>query len=245
MPEGSPMKCPQCGYVSFPYWENCRKCGKGLAEQRAALGLYALRPDPPDLLLAYQAMNADASRVTLTPSVSTPAIDLGQLDEIELELVENEASTQDTPQGGDQTDAVVDRRPTPMLEPTPEALPPTQLSAERASPPEIGISPSLDLSELGDITLELENAAEPGIESPESPQPPPQPPEAKQVYDLDLDEDPDGLTLGPTIQESRTDDQDEETVEYTLEIEDDLELEVDELEIEEDDEAEEEDEDER
>jgi hypothetical protein len=237
------MKCPRCGYVSFPYLESCRKCGKGLAEQRAALGLYALRPDPPDLLLAYQAMNADATRVTLTPPVSTPAIDLGQLEEIELELVEGETSTQDTPQERDQTDAVVDRRPTPTLELTPEALPPTPLSAERASPPEIGIPPSLDLSELGDLSLEIENAADTGITSPESPQPPP--PGAEQVYNLDLDEDLDALTLGPTIQESRTDDQDDEAVEYTLEIEEDLELEVDELEVEEDDEAEEEDDDER
>ena len=36
------MKCPKCRYTSFQYLESCRKCGHALAEQRAALGLYAL-----------------------------------------------------------------------------------------------------------------------------------------------------------------------------------------------------------
>ena len=60
------MKCPKCRYTSFPYLENCPKCGVALAEQRAALGIYALRPDPPDLLLAYQAASMEIAGGLLT-----------------------------------------------------------------------------------------------------------------------------------------------------------------------------------
>jgi hypothetical protein len=242
------MKCPKCGYASFPYLESCRKCGRGLAEQRTAFGPYALYPDPPDLLLAYQVMSADAARAMRTQPLSTPAIDLDQLNDIALQLAQAEGSPQNTPQGGDQAGAVVDQKPTQALESTPEeGLPPAELSAERASPQELVIPQSLDLSEVGDLTLELENTAERGIKSPESPQPPMESPAMKPVYDLDLDETLDDLPLGSTVRESRADDDDEETVEYTLEIDDDLELEIDELELEadEEDDAAEEDDDER
>jgi hypothetical protein len=227
------MKCPKCGYVSFPYLESCRQCGQGLAGQHAAFGLYALRPEPPDLWLAYQALEADAATAPLASPLPTAAIDLGQLDEIELDLADADDSTQGTPQGGGQAGDAMHARPTPALEPT----------LEEELPPEIVIPQSLDLGELGDIALEIEDTAALGSTSPPSLQPPTEPSETPQVYDLDLDEKLEGLTLGSTIQESGTDDDDEEIAEYTLEIEDELELEIDELESEEDDEAEDDDDD--
>jgi hypothetical protein len=78
------MKCPKCGYTNVPYLESCRKCGHGLAEQRAALGIYALRPDPPDLLLAYQAASMEGTGGALTPPVSAPEIDLVPVEGIDL-----------------------------------------------------------------------------------------------------------------------------------------------------------------
>src|SRR5918996_5520665 len=87
------MKCPKCGSTSFPYLESCRKCGHGLAEQRAALGIYALRPDPPDLLLAYQAASMEVTGGALTHHVSTPGIDLRPLEAIELEIADEESSS--------------------------------------------------------------------------------------------------------------------------------------------------------
>jgi hypothetical protein len=80
------MKCPNCGYTSFPYLESCAKCGHEQTEQRTAFGIYALRPEPPDLLLAYHATNMEVTGAPLAQPLSTPGIDLGQLDEIEDEL---------------------------------------------------------------------------------------------------------------------------------------------------------------
>jgi hypothetical protein len=96
---------------------------------------------------------------------------------------------------------------------------------------------TLDLSELGDITLELETAANLEGQPPKSVPTPRQGPELKPVYDLDLDEDLEDLPLGASVDESHTDDDAEETTEYTLEIEDEVELELEELEMEEDDET--------
>jgi hypothetical protein len=107
------MKCPKRGYTSFPYLESCRKCGHALAEQRAALGLYALRPDPPDLLLAFEAARADIIGATRTPPVSAP-IDLGCLEEIDLDLEEAGPATPGPYEGGGQAAAAPDSMPTLM-----------------------------------------------------------------------------------------------------------------------------------
>jgi hypothetical protein len=235
------MKCPKCGYTSFPYLESCRQCGHRLAEQRAALGIYALRPDPPDLLLAYQAANIDVTGATLMQPLSVPGSDLGQLDEIALELAEAEPVGSGTHEVEEHAGAAPDLVPTLDLESTGAGeLPPVEPSAKQVSSHEAVMPQPLDLRELGDITFEPENAADLRGKSPESAQTPRQSPEVKPVYDLDQDDDLDGVTLGSAV-----DNDDEEIVEYTLEIEDDLELEVDELALEEDDEAEEDDDDDR
>jgi hypothetical protein len=224
------MKCPKCGYTSFPYLENCRKCGQTLAEPRAALGLYSLRPDPPDLLLAYQVASTDGTGTTPMPPVSAPSIDLGHLEQIESELTEAELSAPGADEGGEP------------VGPAPE------LSAEPLSSEETVMPHTLDLSGLADITLELEKAVDLGDKPAESSQTPKDSPPGQPVYDLDLDEDLDDLPLQSLEDASHTGDvdDDEEVVEYTLEIEDDLEFEIDELELEQDDnDAEEEDDDDR
>lgn len=237
------MKCPKCGYTSFPYLESCRKCGHGLAEQRAALGIYALRPDPPDLLLAYQAASMEATGGTLTPPVSTPGIDLGSLEGIEMEIAEAEPSGVGTYQVTEPSDAIPDAIPTLDREAMgEEEIPLVEPSTERPSSQDMTIPPSLDLSGLGDITLEIDHAAGQEDESPERTQIPSESAAVNPVYDLDLDEGLDGLTLGGAAHEADTDEDDEAT-EYTLEIEEDLEFEVEELELEQDDEVEDEDDD--
>jgi hypothetical protein len=224
------MKCPKCGYTSFPYLESCRKCGHGLAEQRAALGIYALRPDPPDLLLAYQATSMEATGGTLRPPVSTPGIDLGSLEGIEMEIAEAEPSGVGTYQVTEPSDAIPDLIPTLDREAMgEEEIPLVEPSTERPSSQDMTIPPSLDLSGPGDITLEIDHAAGQEGESPERTQ-------------IPSDEDLDGLTLGGAAHEADTDEDDEAT-EYTLEIEEDLEFEVEELELEQDDEVEDEDDD--
>jgi hypothetical protein len=237
------MKCPKCGYTSFPYLESCRKCGHGLAEQRAALGIYALRSDPPDLLLAYQAASMEVTGGALTHPVSTPGIDLGPLEAIELEIADEESSSSGTHEVQEPADAIPDLRPTLEREAIgEEELPCVEPSTERPSSQDMTMPQSLAPSGLGDITLEIDHAADLEGESPESTQAPSESGAVKPVYDLDLDEDLGDLTLGSMMDEAGTDEDDEATA-YTLEIEEDLEFEVDELELEQDDEAEDEDDD--
>ncbi len=38
------MKCPKCGYVSFEYLDECRKCGRDISQFKAAIGLTAFTP---------------------------------------------------------------------------------------------------------------------------------------------------------------------------------------------------------
>jgi hypothetical protein len=239
------MKCPKCRYTSFPHLENCSKCGFGLAEQRAALGIYALRPDPPDLLLAYQAASMEVTGAMLTSPVYAPGIDLDALEGIDLEVAEAEPDRARTPEMGEPANAAWDLMPT--LEPEAmeeEEVAPEEPRSERPSTQDVIIPQSLDLSDLGDITLALENAADAEGESPESAQTPREFADVKQVYDLDADGDLDGLTLGHIVDGVGAED-DDEAVEYTLEIEEDLEFEVDGLELEQDDEGDDEDDDDR
>lgn len=39
------MKCPKCGYTSFDYLDNCKKCGVDLSAVRGMLGVIAVAPD--------------------------------------------------------------------------------------------------------------------------------------------------------------------------------------------------------
>ncbi|NOY44808.1 MAG: hypothetical protein GXP50_05075 [Deltaproteobacteria bacterium] len=39
------MKCPKCGYISFDYLDECRRCGTDLRDARALLGLIVVRPE--------------------------------------------------------------------------------------------------------------------------------------------------------------------------------------------------------
>jgi hypothetical protein len=239
------MKCPKCGYTSFAYLENCLKCRQGLAEQQAAFGPYALRPNPPDLLIAYQAAAMDVDDTVLeTPALPSPGIGLSQLDEIEMTL----AATEETPSGADvgagQAGDAVDLTPTIPLD-SPAGLESLEMEPhiEHTNPIAGGTPPTLELSEPLDITLELEPAANLGAGGTgfDSTQTPTASPEESPVYDLDLEEEREGLTLGPEVHESRADEDTaedkslEDTGEYILEIEDELELEIEEIELQEDD----------
>jgi hypothetical protein len=235
------MKCPKCRYTSFPHLENCPKCGFGLAEQRAALGIYTLRPDPPDLLLAYQAVSMDIAGAMLTSPVYAPDIDLGPIEGIDLEIAEAEPEEAGTHEMGEPANAALDLMPTLEREVIEEEeFAPEEPGSERLSSQDVIMPQSLDLSELGDITLALENAVDLGGEAPESAQTARELAEVKQVYDLDVDEDLDGLTLEHILDDAGADDEDDQAAEYTLEIE-----EVVEFELEQDDEGEDEDDNDR
>jgi hypothetical protein len=44
------MKCQKCGFVSFDYLSQCKKCGADLATVRELLGFSALKSEVPFLL---------------------------------------------------------------------------------------------------------------------------------------------------------------------------------------------------
>ena len=231
------MKCPKCRYSSFPHLEKCPKCGFGLAEQRTAMGIYALPPDPPDLLQAFQAASMDVIGERQVHPLAAPDIELGRLEGIDLEMAETEPHRVRTPEMGAPTDPAADSTPTHEREAfEEEEFTPGEPSSERLSSEEMIIPQSQDLSGLGDITLAIENEVELGVESSESAQIPGQPAEATPVYDLDLDEEIEGLTLESIVDEARADDADDRAAAYTVEIEEDVEFEVDSLELEQDEE---------
>jgi len=218
-----------------------------LAESQAAWGLYALHPDPPDLLLAYQTANLDVTRAQPLPAASMPSLDLGVREKIEPEI----AKAQPIAPGPDESEEPVS--PAPDLLPTLDQeimtaaeSPPLEPHTEPPGSAETVMPHSLDLSELADMTLELDHTVNLGDTSAQSPQPPKFSPEEQPVYDLDLNGDLDELSLLPLADESSTEnaDGDEEVLEYTLEIEDNLEFEIDGLELEQDDDTEDEDDDE-
>jgi hypothetical protein len=232
------MKCPKCRYSSFPHLEKCPKCGSGLAEQRTAMGIYALPPDPPDLLQAFQAASMDVMGERPIHPLAAPDIDLGRLEGIDMEIAEIEPHRVGTPEMGEPTDPATDAMPAQDREAfAEEEFPPGEPSGERLSSQEMIIPQSRDLGGLGDITLAIESEVELGGESSESAQMPAESAEVTPVYDLDLDEELEGLTLESIVDEARADEADgDEAAEYTLEIEEDLEFEVDSLELEQDEE---------
>ena len=235
------MRCPKCGFTSFPYPENCGKCGQGLAEQRAALGAYALRSDAPDLRLAYQVGSMDAEGVETALPQAPADIDLGSLEEISLDLAGVDEPLSAPSSGPDVPEATVDLLPLMAFEST-SALEAhaADSGVEQAPTHEDAAAPVFDLSELGEITLELEDPARLQSPSVESPQPPMAAPQGRPVYDLDLDAGADDLTLVPEADESEPLEAPQDTIEYVLEVDDEIEVEfeVDELDIEEGDDTE-------
>jgi hypothetical protein len=232
------MKCPACGYTSFPYLDRCRKCGQALGEARAVYGAYARTPTPLDLMLAYEVAPVDAAEAANPEDLPTPTIDLSELHEIELELTASGEASSSSAQGGGLSGAAEDATPTFDLDlqsgsDSPGASDGARYGAEDDLP-----VPTMDLSGLDDLALELTEVAEDAHMSPREPSmSPPVPGEVEHVFDLDLDEDePESRTLGSEAEPSRRmddgDEEDEDSEAYVLEIEDELELEIDELEFE-------------
>ncbi len=233
------MKCPACGYTSFPYLERCRKCGQALAEARAVYGAYALPPTPLDLMLAYEAAQLEAVETTSPEAVSTPTIDLSELDEIELGLPESGDASASPEQGGEPPTATVEVTPTFDLDLEPgRDVPPGAPDAARSGAEDDLPVPTMDLGELEELSLDLTEVTEDTDISPlEQSIRPSAPGEVERVFDLDLDEDePEPGTVDSEAEPSRRmddgDEEDEDSEAYVLEIEDELELEIDELELE-------------
>jgi hypothetical protein len=209
------------------------------------MGTYALRPDPPDLLLAYQAASTEATGGVLTHPVSAPEIDLGLLAGLDLEIADEEPPSTGAHEVQEPANTVPDLRLTLDREVIGEDDRSfVEPSTERPSSQDMTTPQSLDLSSLGDSSPEIDNPTDLESEFPKRAQTPSESAPAEPVYDLDLDTDLGALTLGSMADETGTGEDDEAT-DYTLEIEEDLTFEVDELELDQNDEVEDEDDDDR
>jgi len=191
------MKCPKCGYTSFPYVGRCGKCGRPLAGARELYGVYALPPNPPDLTLAAEPVQPESADSVPREPLSSPTIDLNQLHDIDLALASPDV---DTP------DAVADQTP-PEVADTP-------------------LQPALEVSDRADLTLELDDVSA-VLPPPMARDKPPTTTDAVPVFELDLGDEDESLTLRPVEEGSSVNDDDESAdTEYILEIEEELELEV-------------------
>jgi hypothetical protein len=87
------MKCTKCGFVSFDYLSECKKCGVSLAGSRDALGFAGTKSNVPfflgSLLKEYVKPSA-ADEKDLTAAASSQSFDFGFGDELDLaETLEN------------------------------------------------------------------------------------------------------------------------------------------------------------
>ena len=82
------MKCNKCGFISFDYLSECRKCGTSLSGCRDALGFSAARSNVPfflgSLLKDYVKPSA-ADEQNLTAADSTSSFDFGFGEELGLD----------------------------------------------------------------------------------------------------------------------------------------------------------------
>ena len=56
------MRCPNCGYISFDYLDQCVKCRTDLTEERRRLNLPEMRPNPISLQEIMERMSSTTQR---------------------------------------------------------------------------------------------------------------------------------------------------------------------------------------
>lgn len=93
------MKCPKCGYVSFEYLDQCRKCGKSVEAFKSEHGLYGY---PPKDLMLVQYLEDKASAEEESSMAGT--VELGDEDENLEDIVSNLGSASGEA-GTDEEDA--------------------------------------------------------------------------------------------------------------------------------------------
>jgi hypothetical protein len=209
------------------------------------MGVYALRPESPDLQLAYQATSMEIAGGILPSPMYAPGLDLSSLEGIDLEIAEAEPRGVGAHEIVEASDVASPSMPTAAHEAVEaDGLALEDPGGDPLRAQAVAMPQSQDLSQLVDITLVLDTGADLEGEPPERAQRSGDHADATQVYDLDVDEDVDGLRLGPVV-DSPGGNEAEEAAAYTLESEADLEIEVDGLELEHDGDGDDNDDDDR
>jgi len=70
------MKCPKCGYHSFEYLDNCKKCGTDLNEHKAKYTLRGMQI-PVTKAMAEPTVAAQAESMATVDSADNESIDFG------------------------------------------------------------------------------------------------------------------------------------------------------------------------
>jgi hypothetical protein len=70
------MKCQKCGFVSFDYLSQCKKCGADLTAVRELLGFSALKSEVPFLLSALLQSGGKGSGGKETSDVEAGSLNL-------------------------------------------------------------------------------------------------------------------------------------------------------------------------
>ncbi len=163
------MKCIKCGYTSFDYLSECKKCGISLSDARESLNLPAMEPSVPFLLGALlngresigsgeQEPVAGEARADVIEGIEMLTLDSPETEELTLELIDEEDEGPSGESVGDGTvpgDVALSRQedepPEGILNLAMEETPP---SAESAGPP---MEEKADEAEP--LTLELDETA--------------------------------------------------------------------------------------
>ena len=105
------MRCPKCGYSSFGYLDECRRCSADLVEFKTRYKIWALKPGDINFLYAEGAetgLGEQLAAVAVAPSPAEQPKGREAVEEGELELVPLELSKEPEPAGMESTLAGVD-----------------------------------------------------------------------------------------------------------------------------------------
>ncbi|MBI4377860.1 MAG: hypothetical protein HY578_02055 [Nitrospinae bacterium] len=101
------MKCPKCGYVSFEYLDQCKKCGRDLSQFKSSLGVVAFKPEPLTIVSYIEGAEGEVTEEVeeseIATAVEESAVEVAEepvtenrvkaKEEIEIHLPENIAET--------------------------------------------------------------------------------------------------------------------------------------------------------
>lgn len=187
------MKCTKCGFVSFDYLSECRKCGADISTARNQLGFSTVKPSVPSLLgslLGKSAPLPELGPVPVEEPSALPTFDFEEEPEIAggFKLVDSEsdggapgkvsATSPDSDEGeedfslldltDDELDLLIDKDQNPSQRPDPAQA----AVANGGVPRSGGLIPDFNIDSLPGLSAKREQpapAAKPAAKAPKQP----------------------------------------------------------------------------
>ncbi len=185
------MKCTKCGFVSFDYLSECRKCGTDISAARDLLGFSSVKPSVPSLLgslLGKSAPLPEPGPLSVEEPAALPTFDFEEEPEIAdgFKLVDSEADggapglvTAPLPESDegeedfslldltdDELDLLIDKDQNPAERPVPAQV------VARGGPGAGGLIPDFNIDSLPGLSAKPEQpapAAKPAAAAPRQP----------------------------------------------------------------------------